>query len=66
MGKILHDDRTDNPTKPQVWLGEAEWDQVAMSMGTGSIPAGVYFFVVESLVPESMGQKKRGKFMVIR
>ena len=66
VGKILHDDRTDAPDDPNVWLGEAQWDQLAMSLGTGSISAGVYFFVVESLVSESMGKKRIGKFMVIR
>jgi hypothetical protein len=66
VGKILHDDRTDAPNDSNLWLGEAQWDQLAMSLGTGSISAGVYFFVVESLVSESQGKKRIGKFMVIR
>lgn len=66
VGDIIHDDRTANPDSPDTWLGEAEWDQLNRSLGTGFLPSGVYFFVVESLVSESQGQMKSGKFMVIR
>jgi hypothetical protein len=66
VAQIKHDDRTDNPNNPEVWLGEAQWDQLAMSLGTGAIPSGIYFYVVESLVPGQEGKMKNGKFMVIR
>ena len=66
VAQIKHDDRTDAPDDPTVWLGEAQWDQLTMSLGTGMIPSGVYFYVVESLASGSEGKTKSGKFMVIR
>lgn len=66
VAQVKHDDRTDAPNNPDAWLGEAQWDQLAMSLGTGPIPSGIYYFVVESLVPGQEDKKRSGKFMVIR
>jgi len=61
MAHFLHDD-TD---KTSGRLGEVSWGQMATSM-TGEISSGVYFYVVKSLMPESMGKIQRGKFFVIK
>ena len=46
----------DNPA-----VGEAEYIQLTKAV-TGQVPAGVYFFVVKSLTPESNGKIQRGTF----
>jgi hypothetical protein len=45
-------------------LGEAEFFQVTREV-SGQLSAGVYFFVVKSLTPESMGKIQRGTFVVV-
>ena len=45
-------------------LGEEEFFQVTREV-SGQLSAGVYFFVVKSQTPESMGKIQRGTFVVV-
>ena len=45
--------------------GEAGWDQIPHSRG-GDVPAGVYYWIVESQMPGSAGQTQRGTLMIIK
>jgi hypothetical protein len=54
--RVDHDD----PTK-----GEANWEQVDIHV-TGSVSPGMYYYVVESLLPESQGKIQKGAFMIIK
>jgi hypothetical protein len=45
-------------------LGEADYFQFTNNV-TGKIPAGVYFFVVESLAQEGLGETQSGAFVVV-
>ena len=47
-------------------LGEAEWNQAPRSFARPEVPAGVYFYTVESLVGTSKGQKRFGSFVIIK
>ena len=49
-----------DPTK-----GEASWNQTPMT-GLMRMPAGVYYWVVESMVPGSLGQTQRGTLMLVK
>ena len=53
----------DNPDQ-----GEAVWNQNTMHSGTKTerLGSGVYFWVVESLVPSSQGKTQVGTLMIIR
>ena len=48
--------------------GEYHWRQVGLQTEGGRLdfPSGLYFFVVESLMPESLGKMDRGSFVLIR
>jgi hypothetical protein len=56
MAQINHD----NPTR-----GESTWTQTTID-NIGNASSGAYFFVVESQVPETLGQIQRGMFMIIK
>lgn len=45
--------------------GESKWDQ-RNRMNTAEMPTGLYFWVVESMVPESRGKMAKGKLVIIR
>ncbi|MDE2829741.1 MAG: hypothetical protein OXN20_06460, partial [Gemmatimonadota bacterium] len=47
VGEILHDDASS---------GEASWFQIERNVTAPDVASGIYFYVVESLTPESMGQ----------
>ena len=47
-------------------LGEAEWSQVPRSFARPEVPAGIYFFTVESLMPAAQGQMRFGSFVIIK
>ena len=55
VAEFTHDDPT---------LGEAGFKQATAEL-TGSLSAGVYYFVVESLHPSSNGKIDRGTFVVV-
>jgi hypothetical protein len=61
IAHVEHDD-TD---KTSGQLGEVAWGQMATSL-TGQVASDVYFFVVKSLMPSSMGKIQRGKFFIIK
>ena len=54
MAEVNHDD----PGR-----GEATWSQTTID-NIGSASSGVYFFVVESLMPETQGRIQRGIFLI--
>lgn len=58
-GDLAAEFKHDNPD-----LGEASYLQLSREV-TGQISAGVYFFVVKSEMPESMGKIQRGTFVVV-
>ena len=58
-GDLMSEFDHDNPA-----VGEAEYIQLTKAV-TGQVPAGVYFFVVKSLTPESNGKIQRGTFVVV-
>jgi hypothetical protein len=45
--------------------GEVEWDQITLNR-SGRISTGIYYYVVESLMPGEEGKKQTGTFVVIR
>ncbi len=45
--------------------GEASWNQIPDSRG-GGVPAGVYYWVLESQMPGSQGQTQSGTLMIIK
>lgn len=45
--------------------GEASWNQIPLVRG-GTVPSGVYYWVVESLTPASLGQTQTGTLMIIK
>lgn len=56
----------DNPLRTRTAnKGEATWTQVVQNFAS-KVATGKYLYVVESLVPESMGEKAYGTFMVIK
>ena len=57
VGEILHDDPN---------AGEASWFQIERNETAPDVASGIYFYVVESLTPESMGQKVMGTFYILR
>jgi hypothetical protein len=59
-GELVATIKHDDPTK-----GEATWTQVANARG-GRMPAGVYYWNVESNMSGGTGQMKRGTFMLIK
>ena len=61
IAHVEHDD-TD---KTSGQLGEMSWGQMTTSF-TGYSSSDVYFFVVRSLMPQSMGKIQRGKFFIIK
>ncbi len=54
--RVEHDD----PTR-----GEANWEQVDIHV-TGEVSPGMYYYVVESLLPGSQGEIQKGAFMIIK
>ena len=60
MHQIVH-----NGTLRAQHSAELSWGQNTWT-GSSIIPAGVYFFSVESLVSGSMGKVQRGSFIVIK
>ncbi|MYC16717.1 MAG: hypothetical protein F4Y39_23565 [Gemmatimonadetes bacterium] len=57
VGEILHDDASS---------GEASWFQIERNVTSPDVASGIYFYVVESLTPESMGQTVTGTFYILR
>ncbi|MGA1195869.1 MAG: hypothetical protein ACO36I_05135 [Candidatus Latescibacterota bacterium] len=57
VGEILHDDETS---------GEESWFQIERNITSPDVASGIYFYVVESLTPESLGQKVTGTFYILR
>ncbi len=57
VGEILHDDASS---------GEASWFQIERNVTAPDVASGIYFYVVESLTPESMGQTVTGTFYILR
>ena len=47
---------------------ENHWRQIGLQTEGGRLdfPSGIYFYVVESLTPESLGKFDRGSFIIIR
>ena len=58
-GDLVAEFKHDDPS-----LGEASFLQLSREV-TGQISAGVYFFVVKSETPQSLGKIQRGTFVVI-
>ena len=59
-GELVSDFTHDNAAQ-----GETSYDQFTWNYN-GEIATGVYFWVVESLMPASQGKRQKGTFMVIR
>jgi len=59
-GELMAEINHDNPTR-----GEATWAQTTID-NIGNAASGTYFFVVESQVPETLKQIKRGMFMIVK
>jgi hypothetical protein len=57
VGEILHN----NPNS-----GEDAWLQKERNLAALEVATGIYFYVVESQLPESLGKKARGTFYIIR
>lgn len=57
VGTIDHD----NPNS-----GETFWTHNERNYAALEVATGIYFYVVESLLPESLGKKARGTFYIIR
>jgi hypothetical protein len=57
VGEILHDDAAS---------GEETWFQVERNVTSPDVASGIYFYVVESLSPESKGQTVTGTFYILR
>ncbi|MBT6391272.1 MAG: hypothetical protein HOJ69_08565, partial [Candidatus Marinimicrobia bacterium] len=45
--------------------GESSWRQETITF-SGNIVSGMYFWVVESLMPESAGQLQRGTLAIVK
>ena len=60
-GEIVGEAINDNPS-----AGEKEWVQRTIHFSSPEVATGIYFYVVESLLPQSMGKKARGTFAIIR
>ena len=59
VGEFEHDVEEGKPA-----VGETDWFQETREI-TGLVSPGIYFFVVESRVPESMGKVQKGTFVVV-
>jgi len=59
-GEFVADFEHNDPSK-----AEAGWTQVPLFRG-GTASAGLYYWVVESLVPESQGRTQSGTLMIIK
>jgi hypothetical protein len=57
VGEILHDDTAS---------GEESWFQIERNVTSPDVASGIYFYVVESLTPESLGQTVKGTFYILR
>lgn len=57
IAQVMHDDPAS---------GEENWQQRTEHLSAPEVATGVYFYVVESLMPASMGRKATGTFVVIR
>ena len=57
VGAVNHDDPTS---------GEASWFQKERNLASLRVATGIYFYVLESQTPETMGQMTRGTFYIIR
>lgn len=57
VGEILHDDPAS---------GEESWFQFERNVTSPDVASGIYFYVVESLSPESKGQTVTGTFYILR
>lgn len=56
----------DNPVRTRSPVrGETSWNQVVLNFAS-KVSTGKYFFVVESLMPGSEGEKKTGTFMIVK
>lgn len=56
----------DNPVRTRSPIrGETSWNQVVLNFAS-KVSTGKYFFVVESLMPGSEGEKKTGTFMIVK